>query len=268
MADTTKRSVKTVLCVLCVLAIFSLASLYLYFLSKWLPPLAREMVSEDDLNSNTTNQRAELYFPSSIEELKALASILKMYKKENSGYVALLFCSAYLYKQTFAIPGSVFMNILAGAIFGIWKAFPLTCFLTACGASCCYLLSRTFGRSLLVQYFPERVAALQAKVHENLDRLFFFLLFLRLFPMSPNWFLNMTSPILDVPLPQFFVSVFIGLMPYNFLCCQTGCLLSQLKSLNDLFTASVMFKLAAMAFVAMVPGLVVKRLHKQHNKTK
>jgi len=34
---------------------------------------------------------------------------LKQYRRENFGYVVLMFCSAYLYKQTFAIPGSVFM---------------------------------------------------------------------------------------------------------------------------------------------------------------
>ena len=28
--------------------------------------------------------------------------------------------------------------------------------------------------------------------------------------MSPNWFLNMSSPILDVPITQFFFSVLIG----------------------------------------------------------
>ena len=28
--------------------------------------------------------------------------------------------------------------------------------------------------------------------------------------MSPNWFLNMSSPILEVPITQFFFSVLIG----------------------------------------------------------
>lgn len=48
------------------------------------------------------------------------------------------------------------------------------------------------------------------QVEENRNSLFFFLLFLRLFPMTPNWFLNLTSPILNIPVTQFFFSVFIG----------------------------------------------------------
>lgn len=48
------------------------------------------------------------------------------------------------------------------------------------------------------------------QVEENKDSLFFFLLFLRFFPMSPNWFLNMAAPIVNIPITFFFSSVFIG----------------------------------------------------------
>ena len=48
------------------------------------------------------------------------------------------------------------------------------------------------------------------QVAENADSLFFYLLFLRLFPMSPNWFMNMVAPIINVPIHLFFLSVFVG----------------------------------------------------------
>lgn len=50
-----------------------------------------------------------LRFPSDLEELRELAELLQFYKREHTGYVLLLFCSAYLYKQSFAIPGSSFL---------------------------------------------------------------------------------------------------------------------------------------------------------------
>ena len=61
----------------------------------------------------------------------------------------------------------VLQNLLAGAIFGIWAGFPLVCFLTGCGATFCYLLSKAFGKVLLLQFFPDRVQALQLKVSIN-----------------------------------------------------------------------------------------------------
>lgn len=50
-----------------------------------------------------------LKFPSDMDELRELAEMLRFYNQEHHGYVMLLFCSAYLYKQSFAIPGSSFL---------------------------------------------------------------------------------------------------------------------------------------------------------------
>lgn len=137
-----------------------------------------------------------LKFPSDLEELRELADMLKFYKREHHGYVLLLFCSAYLYKQSFAIPGSSFLasggaalgtsthcgtiavfiivtvllslqNMLAGAIFGPWEGLVLACLLTTTGSTFCYLLSATFGKKHVVQLFPQKVALLQGKAREH-----------------------------------------------------------------------------------------------------
>ena len=52
---------------------------------------------------------ARIHFPSDLEELRELADLLKFYKAKHQTYVFVLFCSAYLYKQSFAIPGSSFL---------------------------------------------------------------------------------------------------------------------------------------------------------------
>ena len=53
-------------------------------------------------------------FPTNLEELGSLAALLNHYKETHFTYVLLLFSAAYLYKQTFAIPGSVFMVSASG----------------------------------------------------------------------------------------------------------------------------------------------------------
>lgn len=224
---------------------------WLYLLTVLLPSVGNE------------NQASRLKFPSSHQELKELAELLNSYNKDHATYIMVLFCSAYLYKQTFAIPGSVFLNILAGALFGMWKSFLLTCTLSAAGASQCYLLSKFCGHQYVEYYFPNKVKLLQDKVKENRNRLLYWLLFLRLFPMTPNWFLNIASPVVGVPLHLFSISVFIGLMPYNFICVQTGSILSELKSTSDVLTWSTMAKLAAIAIVALLPSLLIKRRSKE-----
>ncbi|KAH3748423.1 transmembrane protein 41A-A-like isoform X2 [Dreissena polymorpha] len=240
--------------VLWIPVVFTTSCLLIYLLASNLP-------------EHTGSDRSALKFPRNLDELKALATLLDDYHDDNMLYVLILYCSAYMFKQTFAIPGSFFMNLLGGAIFGLWYGFPLTCLLSASGASCCYLLSRHFGKDYIVKYFPDKVGFMQKKVSDNSDSLFFFLLFLRLFPMTPNWFLNMVSPILNIPIHLFFISVFIGLMPYNFICVQTGCMLADLRSTDDIFTFATTLKLLAIAVVALLPGVVINRLKQGRLKT-
>ena len=61
---------------------------------------------------------------------RVILTDLSSIQKNNTTLVLLLFSLAYLFKQTFAIPGSVFLNLLAGAIFGLPVGFCLTSTLT------------------------------------------------------------------------------------------------------------------------------------------
>ncbi|XP_026074517.1 transmembrane protein 41A-A-like [Carassius auratus] len=251
------------------IAVLLTATLYLYLLSFYIPPGPRlpeqdpegetRKSNDGDNPSEMETSASRMKFPSDLDELKEMAELLQFYKTEHTGYVLLLFCSAYLYKQAFAIPGSSFLNILAGALFGTWYGLLLACVLTTVGATLCFLMSQAFGKQHIVRLFPDKIAILQKKVEENRSSLFFFLLFLRFFPMSPNWFLNMTSPILNIPVTLFIMAVFIGLMPYNIICVQTGSMLSQISSLDDLFSWSVVLKLLLIACVALLPGALIRK---------
>ncbi|KAK2906160.1 transmembrane protein 41A-A [Channa argus] len=251
------------------IAVVAIATLYLYSLSLYLPAAPRRRphptaetehveTAGSEQPPDSSEEHSRLKFPSDLEELRELAELLQFYKTEHTGYVLLLFCSAYLYKQSFAIPGSSFLNILAGAIFGPYQGLLLACVLTTVGSTMCYLLSQAFGKQYIMNLFPEKVSMLQRKIEENQDCLFFFLLFLRFFPMTPNWFLNMSAPIVNIPITFFFCSVFIGLLPYNFICVQTGVMLSDVSSLDDLFSWERLLQLLAIACMALLPGSLIR----------
>ncbi|KAM9802725.1 transmembrane protein 41A-A [Syngnathus typhle] len=253
------------------------ATLYLYLLSLNLPPgpprpaqTAGETQHADSgaegSAERTEDTRSRLRFPSDLEDLRELSELLQFYKTEHTAYVLLLFCSAYLYKQSFAIPGSSFLNILAGAIFGLHWGLLLACVLTTVGSTACYLLSQAFGKHYIVSLFPDKVAMLQRKVEDNKDCLFFFLLFLRFFPMTPNWFLNMSAPVVNIPVTFFFCSVFIGLLPYNFICVQTGVMLAEVSSLDHLFSWQRLWQLLATACAALLPGALIRHYGQRHLK--
>ena len=92
-------------------------------------------------------------------------------------------------------------------------------------------------------------------MEENNNRLLLFLLFGRMFPISPSWLLNVVAPFLNVPIHLFVLSVLLGLAPYNFICVQAGVILSQLRSWHDVLDVWTLLKLSVVAAVPLVLAL-------------
>lgn len=112
--------------------------------------------------------------------------------------------------QTFAIPGSLFLSILSGFLFNFPIALSLVCFCSALGATLCYLLSQLVGRRLVKHYFPARAASWSQQVDKHKDELLMYMLFLRMTPFLPNWFINLVAPVIGVPLFPFAIGTFFG----------------------------------------------------------
>jgi len=56
-------------------------------------------------------------------------------------------------------------------------------------------------------------------------------------------------------------------MPYNYMCVETGCLLSQLTNIDDMFSIGTIVKLATVALVAVVPGLLLRKYHASRSRS-
>jgi len=62
------------------------------------------------------------------------------------------------------------------------------------------------------------------------------------------------------------VTAAVGLMPYNFLCVEAGCVLSELSSATDVFSLATTLKLTTGAVVTLVPGLLLRRYRQRHRR--
>ena len=98
------------------------------------------------------------------------------------------------------------------------------------GASFCYLLSYLVGRKLVRHYLPDRAAQWSAKVDSHRSNLLSYILFLRITPFLPNWFINIVSPVIGVPLLPFWMGTFFGVAPPSFIFIQV---------LDSLFNQSI-----------------------------
>lgn len=98
-------------------------------------------------------------------------------------------------------------------------------------------------------------------IEDNRDHLLFYLLFLRVTPILPNWFINIASPHLNIPLPVFFMATFLGVSIPSFIHVQAGVSLETLRSTNQLslFTPVNLSIIVGFAFLSILPILIRKK---------
>ncbi|CAF3188416.1 unnamed protein product [Rotaria socialis] len=198
-------------------------------------------------------EKAALKIPTTIEDAKSLGNILYKYSKHHRYIIMIAFFLTYIFLQTFAIPGSIFLSILAGFLYPFPLALFLVCLCSSLGASFCYLLSQLFGRHILLKCFHDKITLWQKTVQANAGSLLWFIIFLRITPILPNWFINVCSPILDVPLGLFFAGTFAGVALPSILFIQAGKTLHQLSSPSDVFSWRSIFMLGFFAILSLVP---------------
>lgn len=199
--------------------------------------------------------------PRKGEDVKAIHEVVSRYYQQNSLYVYSLFCYLYIFLQSFGIPGPIILSLLSGALFGGIPGFITVCFCATLGASCCYSLSNLLGKGLVIKFFPDLMKKFNGMVSKQKGNLFWYMLFLRLTPLVPNWFVNMASPIVGIPLKIFFLGTFIGLMPANIIHVKTGLTISEVSEIGLNFHA--ILGLLVLGFVALIPTLLKKKLEKK-----
>lgn len=92
---------------------------------------------------------------------------LESYTSDYTAQVLVGYCVVYIFMQTFMIPGTVFMSLLAGALFGVFKGVALVVFTATAGASSCFFLSKVIGRPLLSSLWPDKLKFFQTQVCFN-----------------------------------------------------------------------------------------------------
>ncbi|KAJ3043319.1 hypothetical protein HDV00_005322 [Rhizophlyctis rosea] len=203
---------------------------------------------------------AELGWPKTLQDLRSQSELLRAYSNTYTTHVLALFTAVFLFKQAWAVPGASLMNILAGVLYGFW-GFWLVSILTAIGSTMSYWLSQMYLGELLLERFARgKLQYFRRHVESNKENLFYYLLFVRLFPLSPSWFLNLASPFVGIPVAPFFFSVLFGLMPFNYVCIQAAATLSEVETIAELFNLGTLLRLMSISALALIPALCGRRV--------
>lgn len=185
-------------------------------------------------------------------------------------WTIIIYISTYILLQAFAIPGPLILSIISGSLWDAPTAILLITFSATTGASTCYLLSRSLKLGRLAKRFsPENYEKFREKIANNKDNIWFYMLFLRLTPFLPNWFINLTSPIAGIPFATFASATMLGLIPANILHYFTGKNLANMEPGENIFqnngrNFAILF---CLQFVALLPVMLKSKLAKIEQKS-
>lgn len=188
--------------------------------------LALPVISPED--------KEHLKIPRSFDDLQQLNTVLQHYKSEHFARVLLCWVVVYMFLQAFSVPGSMYMSILAGALFGVPIALPLVCVSVATGASICYLISKFLGVVLIaLPTWQRRVDAWKYTLAQHDDNLLSYLIVIRMMPLPPHNIVNILAPHLGIGLGTFWLSTAGGIFAVSVIHVTIGEKLDQMTSTDD-----------------------------------
>ena len=88
------------------------------------------------------------------------------------------------------------------------------------------------------------------------------MLFLRLTPLVPNWFVNLASPLVNIPYRYFLFASAFGMMPMNFILVETGKTLQEIESIGSI-QSQHLTTLLGLGVLALIPTFIGKRYEAQ-----
>jgi len=182
------------------------------------------------------------------------------------------FMAIYVVVVALSLPGGSLLTLTGGFLFGWVTAGISIIFAATIGAAIVFLIARSsLGENLAAKAGPW----LEKFAKEFNKEAFHGLLFLRLCPAFPFWFVNIAPALLGMKLKTYLIATFIGIIPGTFafaflgtglesiieaqMQANQGCAGEECAfefSVGTLVTPEILIALLALALVALFPILV------------
>jgi len=199
----------------------------------------------------------------------------------------LAYMAIYIATVALSLPGGLILTIAGGLLFGALVGGLAAVMAATVGATIVFLIARTaVGES-----FSARAGPWLAKLSDGFkEEALSYMLFLRLVPAFPFWFVNIAPAVLGVPLKTFVIGTFLGIIPATFAFAFAGAGLDSvvmaakneyaacvaLKGVgvcklkihaSSLLTRELILALLLLGLVALIP-VVMKRWRNSHAPVK
>uniref|UniRef100_F6ZIP6 Transmembrane protein 41B n=1 Tax=Monodelphis domestica TaxID=13616 RepID=F6ZIP6_MONDO len=211
---------------LILVSIFLSAASVMFLVYKNFPQLSEE-------------ERANMKVPRDMDDAKALGKVLSKYKDTFYVQVLVAYFATYIFLQTFAIPGSIFLSILSGFLYPFPLALFLVCLCSGLGASFCYMLSYLVGRPVVYKYLTEKAVKWSQQV-----------IFRQHIVIETE--ITWLDPVI--------LCFVLGVAPPSFVAIKAGTTLYQLTTAGEAVSWNSVFVLMILAVLSILPAVFQKKL--------
>lgn len=154
-----------------------------------------------------------------------LWTCLREYKRSNWWHTTAGLWGVYVIFKIFGPFGagtSMVLSVLIGALYDEWQeptsGYSLLAHLMGTsgetfGGAGAYLMSYAIGREILLHFATEKMAKLKEQMDKFQGSLFRYMLFIRVSPLFPNWFVNYSTALIGMPFSYFVTASALAIQP-------------------------------------------------------
>lgn len=191
-----------------------------------------------------------------LEAIKSQLVTAREYYHQHPLLTILLFGAADMVVAAFSIPIATLMTLSSGALFDFWTALVIVSIASNFGATLPFLISRYVAHDTIKRRFSKKLAVIQRGIEREGA---FYLFALRLTPLFPFWLVNLLMGLTPMRTATYFWVTLIGTMPGRILYIFAGKELSQIESLTDIASPSLLFAFTALGLFPLLARTMVRR---------
>ena len=188
-----------------------------------------------------------------LETLFEHSSKIKDIIASNRLGAAILFFVLYTMFAAACLPGISILTFGAGLFFDFTTGTFICSFASTLGASIAFFIARHLIRDTLQSDLGTVLQKLNEELVLNGK---FYILFIRLVPIFPFQVINLALGLSKIRFQDFYIYSQIGMLPATAVLTNAGSRVSEIQSMNDIFTPPILWALILMASLPILARLL------------
>ena len=198
---------------------------------------------------------------SSLQNIKVQYQNLLHYYDKNNLLMHIIFIFIYIITTSLSLPFALALTLIGGALFGFWYGLILVSFGSTIGATIAFLIARFIGYEYVRKNYKNQLS----KFYNGFKKEGAFYLFaLRMVPLFPFFMINILTALMPIKTRTFYWVSQVGMLPGTILYVFAGTQLSEIKSLSDIMSPTL---IVTFIFIGFFPILVKEVFKYLKNKS-